>query len=80
MSSFFKNRFATVILKGKEHSGSAVMPVSEHKSEYKKQKIFGLIVLFILLCVSVWSIMGRVDLQEVPRLVLDQEANTTIYG
>lgn len=80
MSSFFKNRFATVILKGKEHSGSAVMPVSEHKSEYKKQKIFGLIVLFILLCVSVWSIMGRVDLQEVPRLVLDQEANTTIYA
>ncbi len=80
MSSYFKKGFSTVELSEKDLQGRNTAFKPERKSQFNKQKILGFTVLFILMCVSVWSIMGRVDIQEVPRLVLDQEANASIYA
>ena len=80
MSSFFKKRFSTVEFSEKDLQGRSTAFKPDQKSHFRKQKILGFTVLFILMCVSVWSIMGRVDIQEVPRLVLDQEANASIYA
>ena len=79
MKKPFRNPFATVKLSPMPELGQESVK-NEKKKNFRKQKLFGIIVLLILLAVSVWSIMTRVDIQEVPRLVLNQTAGATIYS
>ena len=50
------------------------------RKKWTVQHYFGIFVLLILMIASVWSIMSRTDIKEVPHLVPEQTASSTIYA
>jgi hypothetical protein len=73
MSFFFKN-------KDSEKTNSDKAVILSTRKKWTVQHFFGLFVLFILMIASVWSIMSRIDIKDVPHLVPEQTASSTIYA
>lgn len=80
MSSFFNKRASTVKIPRQALTDLSHGHKAQKRKKLNKLHIYGIIVLLILMGVSVWAIMGRMDFQQVPRLVPNQTASATIYA
>ena len=49
------------------------------RKKWTKQHYFGIFVLLVLMVASVWSLMSRSDINDVPHLVPGQTASATIF-
>ncbi|MBE6405404.1 MAG: HDIG domain-containing protein [Lentisphaerae bacterium] len=79
MNSLLKNRTATIKVPKQNFSEKKNGKLPKFR-KLEKKHYSAIAVLLILMCASVWSIMSRMDYQDVPHLVPDQISSTTIYA
>ena len=77
MNALFKSRTSTIKVPRQNFSEKKGKILRLKKLERKHY--FGIAVLLVLMCASIWSVMNRMDYQDVPHLVPDQISSTTIY-